>query len=394
MALYGPLGRGLLNTLGAIQGGMGNPSLKWTFCCLTKPLSLILQYGLKESCLALLGFLSLSMSTRRDFIQQLGMGVSSLCLPWTLSSVSPSTSPLRFGIVADAHKDLVFDADRRLEAFIERAGQDSLDFIIQIGDFCMPKKENDDFLKIWRQFSGLRYHVLGNHDMDTSSKQETQDYWDMPEPYYSFDAGDYHFVVLDANFLYRDGKYIDYEKANFYVDASYRTFVHPQQIEWLEEDLKRNSKPTIVFSHQGLAHDLWGIKNRLAIQKVLESAHHDPESGPVIACFNGHNHLDFHRTINGIHYLDINSLSYHWLGSKYENKSRYSAKIYEAYPNTAYIIPYKDPLFAMIEVIPGELRIAGKQSGWVGPSPSATGVPPQIYGSEITPDISDRTIIY
>jgi hypothetical protein len=31
--------------------------------------------------------------------------------------------------------------------------------------------------------------------------------------------------VLDANHLYADGRYIPYDKANFYVDSNLRTFI-------------------------------------------------------------------------------------------------------------------------------------------------------------------------
>ena len=334
------------------------------------------------------------MRNRRQFIRQMGLGIGGTYLPFPIAAQTKSPKSLRFGIVADAHKDLVHDADHRLAAFMETATQQALDFIIQIGDFCMPKKENQDFLNLWRQFKGPRYHVLGNHDMDISSKAQTLDYWEMPATYYSFDQGGYHFVVLDANFLYQEGKYMDYDNANFYVDSTLRTFVHPEQIEWLREDLSQNTLPVIVFSHQALAHDLWGIKNRLEIQQVLESTHQQEGTGAVIACFNGHNHLDFQRTINGIHYIDINSLSYHWLGEKYKNLTRYSKEVYDAYPTTAYFIPYKDPLFALVELGSNQLQVSGMRSTWVGPSPVDTGVPPQIYGSEITPHISNRNIGY
>ena len=163
--------------------------------------------------------------------------------------------------------------------------------------------------------------MLGNHDMDKSVKAETMDYWGMESPYYSFDFGGYHFVVLDANFLYQEGKFVDYANANFYIDNAYRTWIHPEQIEWLKEDLeKTRSCIPIIFSHQGLAHDLWGVKNR---RRQIQLTHGGSKPDrrdftKVIACFNGHNHVDDVRKINGIYYVEVNSLSYQWLGQKYQ----------------------------------------------------------------------------
>ena len=210
-----------------------------------------------------------SILSRRRFVQHFGLAAGSLILPFSSSNLFKKEA-FTFGIVADPHADLIPDKNERLEKFIQKAISKKVDFIIQIGDFCFPKKENLDFMALWNQFKGPKYHVLGNHDMDVSSKEETIDYWGANSTYYSFDEGPFHFVVLDANYIYADGQYIDYKNANFYIDSSLRTFVNPEQVEWLASDLQQTNKPTIIFSHQSLINALWGIKNRVQIQKVLE----------------------------------------------------------------------------------------------------------------------------
>lgn len=248
---------------------------------------------------------------RRKFINQLGIGAVATMVPSTLLSFTPSIllaergKSLNFGIVTDVHKDLMPDADKRLETFIIKAVDKNVDFIIQMGDFCFGDTKNKDFLNIWEQFKGPKYHVLGNHDMDRNSKEEMLDFWGMPKTYYSYDFSGYHFIVLDANFIYQDGKFIDYKHANFYVDDSVTTFIDDEQIEWFKADLEVTRLPTIVFSHQSLWHYQWGVKNRLTLQRIME-AHKEK----VICCFNGHNHLDFHHHQNGIDYVEINSMSY------------------------------------------------------------------------------------
>ncbi|MGX1930940.1 metallophosphoesterase family protein [Flagellimonas sp. 2504JD4-2] len=326
---------------------------------------------------------------RRKFINQLSAGSAASVLTPMLLSFKPSLEinarSLRFGIVADVHKDLMPDADERLEKFITEAINREVDFIIQMGDFCMGESKNLAFLKIWETFKGPKYHVLGNHDMDRNSKQEMLDFWGMPKTYYSFDFSNYHFVVLDANFLYQDGKYIDYDKSNFYVNSNYRTFIDPDQIAWFQADLEATQLPTIVFSHQSLWHYQWGVKNRLTLQKIME-AHKEK----VICCMNGHNHLDFHHHQNGIDYIEINSMSYYWMPDKYKNTERYPKAMYEQYKWLPNMATYKDPLYAFAELRPeGTIAIEGVKSKWMSPSPSEAGVPKGVYGSQISAEISD-----
>ncbi len=333
---------------------------------------------------------------RRKFINHLGVGTAASLVPATLLSFTPlitnakSDKKLNFGIVTDVHKDLMPDADKRLESFIYQAQERNVDFIIQMGDFCMAETKNKTFLKIWEQFKGPKYHILGNHDMDKQSKVEMLDFWGMPKTYYSYDFSGYHFIVLDANFIYQDGKFIDYNKANFYIDDSARTYIDNEQIEWFKADLEATQLPTIVFSHQSLWHYQWGVKNRLAIQKIMEA-----QKGKVICCLNGHNHLDYHHHQNGIDYVEINSMSYQWVSGKYESTARFSKELYNQYGNLHHIAGYKDPLYAFaILNSNGTMQIEGVKSEWISPSPYEMGMPKGIDGMIYTAEISDYEISF
>ncbi|WP_190811457.1 metallophosphoesterase [Flagellimonas sp. S3867] len=327
---------------------------------------------------------------RRKFINQIGTGSAASILAPLLLSFKPSITtnadgPLRFGIVADVHKDLMPDANKRLERFISEAIDQNVDFVIQLGDFCMADAKNQDFLKIWETYKGPKYHVLGNHDMDRNSKQEMLDFWGMPKTYYSFDFHGYHFIVLDANFLYQDGKFTDYEKSNFYVNSNLRTFIDDAQIEWFRADLEATQLPTIVFSHQSLWHYQWGVKNRLTIQKIMEA-----QEEKIICCMNGHNHIDFHHHQNGIDYIEINSMSYQWMEDKYKNTQRYPKEMYEQYKWLPNMATYKDPLYAFAELrAEGTLSLKGVKSEWMSPSPYEAGMPKPIYGNAYSAEISD-----
>ena len=334
-----------------------------------------------------------NQASRRQFIKNAGTYSIALALPWSApKNFTTADAPVTFGLVADAHQDIMHDATERLEQFVQATIDQSTSFNIQLGDFCEPKAANRDFLKVWNGYKGPKFHVLGNHDMDSSTKEVTMDFWEMPGNYYSFDHGGYHFVVLDANFLNLEGAFVPYSKANFYINDDHRTWINPVQIEWLKSDLESTDLPTIVFSHQGLAHEAFGVKNRRYVQMVLENANRQAGFQKVIACFNGHNHVDSHRQINDIHYIDINSLSYQWLGEKYQCFTRYPETLYRERPVLSKIAPYQDPLYAFITLTTGSLTITGIQSQYIGPSPEELGMPNGFYSIPYSAAISDRNI--
>ncbi len=157
------------------------------------------------------------------------------------------------GVIADLHHGLAPRAMERLDVFMQAVAKRKPDAILQLGDFNFGTKESDECLDLWNSYTGPRYHVLGNHDMDFMSKDVIVQKWGMPAPYYSFDFDPYHVVVLDRNNLKIDEGYTPYSEANFYVDASLRGYADDTQLAWLYDDLAKSSLPTVVFVHQGLA---------------------------------------------------------------------------------------------------------------------------------------------
>ncbi len=325
------------------------------------------------------------MRKRRDFIKTLSMGGGALMLPHQLSSkdLDQGKQSLRFGICADLHKDIMHDADARLQAFINASLERDLDFIIQLGDFCRPYDYNLDLMSIWNSYPGKRYHVIGNHDMDGGfTREQVVKYWDAIGTYYSFDCKGFHFIVLDGND----------EDSSPDRSSGYARFIGEEQLEWLEEDLDKTKLPTFVFCHQGLDNDLGGIYNATKSRLVLERANERAGINKVKVVFSGHHHQDYHNVINGIHYIQINSMSYQWLGEKYQY-IRYGKEVDKGHPWIKYTAPYKDPIWAFAEITShGTFRLDGMSTEFVGPSPEKLGMNKYEYGFPNLPQISDRKI--
>jgi calcineurin-like phosphoesterase family protein len=292
---------------------------------------------------------------------------------------------LRFGLMADVHKDIMHDADARLHTFIEHMQAESVDFIVQLGDLCQPTEQNRPFLKVWESFKGPRYHVLGNHDTDGGfTREQVLKYWSMPARFYSFDEGDYHFVVLDGNDE-REGR-----------APGYPHFMAADQLEWLRNDLEQAQRPTLIFSHQSL-EDMedpeQGVENGAEVRGVLEEINLRAGRPQVIACFSGHNHVDAHRCIGGIHYIQINSMSNYWLGDAYQ-EIRYSEEVDRAFPWIKYTVPYEKPLYALVTLgADGTVEIEGTSSEFVGVSPWQQNYPYTHIREQIVPKISDRKLV-
>jgi 3',5'-cyclic AMP phosphodiesterase CpdA len=313
--------------------------------------------------------------------QVLKAGLSGLLLPFAPrpAAAAASAKPITFGVLADLHHGLAPDAQPRLETFMVAAEEARCDAIIQLGDFNYADAASAACTRLWQQFRGPRYHVLGNHDMDKVNKAAVAQAWQMPGRFYSFDRGGFHFVVLDRNNLRTDDGYVPYANANFYVSGAVRAFADPPQLEWLAADLARTDRPTVVFVHQGLGMNDEAAANpnhpNHALEKTLEQPRLDGRPSPVVACFCGHHHVDRHRRKHGVHYVWLNSASYHWVGARYGRMAF-----------------YEDSLFALLTLDPGGvIAIRGRASTWRPPTPADRGFP-GVAG--LAAKISDRQLAF
>jgi alkaline phosphatase len=215
----------------------------------------------------------------------------------------------RVGLVTDLHYADKAPAGHRfyreslvkLEEAARKFEQEKVSFVVELGDLIDAAGDVDvelSYLKrINREFSAIcddRHYVLGNHCVDTLTKDEFLGSVEQKQSYYSFDRDGIHFLVLDACFR-SDGQ--PYQRKNsHWTDAN----IPAAELDWLEKDLNGNDKPVIVFAHQRLdVSNSHGVKNNADVRKVLEA------NGRVLAVFQGHSHRNDLKEINGIHYCTL-----------------------------------------------------------------------------------------
>jgi hypothetical protein len=198
------------------------------------------------------------------------------------------SEPFRF--VAYGDNRTRHDVHRRLVAQILQHGIP--DFILQSGDMV----ENGDDSSQWPLFFDIEkellrqtafFPALGNHERHTPYFESL---FHDGTPYYSFDWGNAHFIVLDS----------DIENAAPYERG--RSVYWNEEVRWLEEDLNEHQKAeyrfvmahhppfTAVGSRQG------SNPHMTALTPMFEKYH-------VSATFFGHDHNYQHYLKNGIHYI-------------------------------------------------------------------------------------------
>ncbi len=273
--------------------------------------------------------------TRRDFLKASVIAGLSATSFSGCSHIIGSRIKTRFGIVTDSHyADTDFRNNRyyresagKMAECVEVMNEKKVDFLVELGDF----KDQDSspvekriishlraIEKVFRQFRGPTYHVLGNHDMDSISKEQfleniTNTNIRSGSTYYSFDSRGIHFIVLDANYLANGS---DYDHGNFEWKD---TYIPAVQLDWLRRDLAAASFPAIIFVHQLL--DGRGdpyINNAEDVREILQT------SGKVLAVFQGHKHEGDYSRIKGIHYYTLQAMVD---GSGHENNSYAIAEV-------------------------------------------------------------------
>ena len=318
---------------------------------------------------------------RRDFIRVGGVLGTSILLPrQVMAALSKIKKPIKLGMIADLHQDVMHDGPARLKAFLEAMKEEKPDAILQLGDFAYPSKKNEAVTKAFKKAHPRTLHVLGNHEIDGGhSFDEVAKLWGMKGRYYTENINGLDLVVLDCNEKPKNHK------------SGYPAHIGEQQLEWLEKQLKILKGPILVFSHQPLAGTS-SVDNAGEVQKLLNSA-----GDKVLLAVNGHTHIDHVDRVGEISYLHVNSASYKWVGGSHRNKS-YPAEIHSKFRWIEYTCPYQDSLFTTLTIDPanGHIDVKGRESQWVGKSPSQLGIaakPDRTDGKEICPKIRGRRLV-
>lgn len=256
---------------------------------------------------------------RKEFLYTSSMAISGLVL--RPISMPVPRQKIRIGMITDLHyadRSTPQNSSRyyresleKLRDCVDEMNREKVDFLIQVGDF----KDQDEppveartleyletMVQEFNRFDGPTYHVLGNHDHDSISKDQflgrvKNTGFRKAKNYYSFDRNGFHFIILDANYTSAG---IPYDHGNFDWKDCY---IPEDQLTWLKRDLKSTKKPAVVFVHQRLDekedNKNYCVGNAGAVRSVLE------DTGKVALVVQGHDHRGDLNSINGIVYYTL-----------------------------------------------------------------------------------------
>jgi len=166
------------------------------------------------------------------------------------------------------------------------------DFAIHTGDLVSNGADTSQwpmFFSIERELlrKAAFFPVIGNHERNN---RQFYEFFDLSYPYYTFNWGGAHFVVLNT------------DVGNIAVSEMARDGFWAEQMRWLEADLEKNAKADFVFV---VAHHppFTAMSKRQKHDERMEMLVELLEKYKVTAMFNGHDHNYQHHLKKGVHYI-------------------------------------------------------------------------------------------
>jgi len=201
----------------------------------------------------------------------------SILLLWLAGGLCPAD--LKFVVVSDTNPEFLNQKDfSHFAKIIEQINVLKPDLVINLGDLIYgyglrsTRPQWERYLEIIGRIEAPYYQIPGNHDIfNGRARQVYLEFF--KKTYLSFDSGQCHFVLLDN---LEDGVWGK---------------IGPEQLAWLEEDLKRPSwDQAFVFLHVPV-WDMQARNVKLEWREFwFEKIHPLLLTGRVKAVFAGHNH--------------------------------------------------------------------------------------------------------
>lgn len=220
---------------------------------------------------------------------------------------------ITIGIIGDQTGSRDIQASYKvLEDGVAELARQNVDVVLHTGDLLESTRAVDEVRALFQQATGILdrlpvrwYLTAGDHDVDpplfeqdSSDRSREQLFQQLygarvppvlQHPYYSFDAGRYHFIAAYSHeSLDADPRFGNIFLAQVYED----------QFAFLQQDLEqhRNARAIVVFIHQALWYQAGGWQR---VHELLRRY-------PVKLVISGHHHYDQdYGSLDGIRYITV-----------------------------------------------------------------------------------------
>ena len=232
-----------------------------------------------------------------------------------------------------------------LRTIFQRAEDTNADFVLSAGDFSNDLAGSPELYNTFRQYTTKdgkvlpAYNVYGNHELEFGNSMDTVTWtlvndeytdhtvvWGTADGslrsdigYYYFETNGFRVIGLDSEHSYNPttGQY-EHNKASSSGPPSGNTkagSLGPEQLSWLETvllDAADKKIPCIVVAHDGFGPDWCDTSADAEAVRALYRKANDLTPGTVLMSINGHIHTDHQGWLDGVFYLDTNTVRNNW----------------------------------------------------------------------------------
>ena len=199
--------------------------------------------------------------------------------------IDPGKENFTFVVYGDNRPSGRAEQPKVYEQLLLDANKLDPDLIFSTGDivYSGEYKEYVEFIKVTSAVRRPLFIAVGNHEVTIGSSGQENFLHFFGKLFYSFDYGNSHFVIIDANVI-----------GHLYT-------LSEEQIDWLRRDLETHSNAThtFVFIHQPVYKYAHGLEDP-AVEAELKEIF---ESYGVDCVFQGHEHMFYEGESNGVHYF-------------------------------------------------------------------------------------------
>ena len=208
-------------------------------------------------------------------------------------------SYVKIGVVTDVHQGPL-DIRKWLDIFVKDMNNNfKPDFVVELGDFIGSRENSREELmkinKVYTQCKAPKYYVLGNHDLESLSREQFKKILGIDYTWKSINVKFLHVIFLDAAW----GPDTNSGGPTGHIPG--------EELEWLQRELEKISirKPIIVFCHYpiGIFRDAPRIDNEDELLEIFRGYN-------LIATFSGDAHYGGYREMNGIHNICLHSMGW------------------------------------------------------------------------------------
>ena len=257
-----------------------------------------------------------------------------------------TASRVTFSLFSDFHyvEGMYLSSMADMQAILDKAHQNNVDFIIHGGDFCNNYKGSPELFQTYLEnnYNMPAYGIYGNHELESGgnsmqvvtpllTNRKDEVVWGTADKkigdgsigYYYFDVNGIRMICTDTNYSWNPTTQVwehNYTASHNKPSGNEKgNALGPIQLAWLESvlnDAADKKMSCVVVSHQTMIAEWAYCPDGPAVRALFKKVN-ERVPGTVLLAINGHLHTNHLALEDGVLYLDMNTVrNGAWLGGQ------------------------------------------------------------------------------